>query len=72
MSRIITEQNDNAAVGGFTTYDSDNLSAFIETSSHGASVLVVNRNGTQVALSGREARTLYRLLATHYDNVVTS
>lgn len=72
MSRIITEQNDNAIVGGFTSYDNDNFGAFIETSSKGASVLVVNRDGNQVALSGREARALYRLLATHYNNVVTS
>lgn len=72
MSRIISEQNDNAVVGGFTAYDGESLSAFIETSSKGASVLVVNRDGNQIALSGRDARALYRLLATHYNNVVTS
>lgn len=72
MSKIISEPNDNAMVGGDTRYDGENLQATLETDSHGSTIFVLGRSGNTLSFSGREARTLLRVLASHYENVVTS
>lgn len=65
---IQTRPNYSAQVGGesFTANREDELSASIYTDSSNASSFVLTLGGVDIAMSGRQARTIQRLLNKHY------
>jgi len=69
---IQTRPNFDAQVGGvtFTARREDEFAAEIETDSSNASSLVIAMGPTTIGLSGRQARTLQRLLNKHYSSSV--
>lgn len=67
---IQTRPNENAAIGGdsFTSNREDELHAFVSTNSSNATQFELSLGGAMVTLSGRQARTIQRLLNKHYSS----
>lgn len=66
---IAVYPNQDAYVGGasFTENREDDFSASIATDSSNATSFVVREGSTVVQFTGRQARTIQRLLNKHYD-----
>jgi len=66
---IQTRPNYNAMVGGesFTANREDNLAASIATDSSNATSFELSLGGASISLTGRQARTIQRLLNKHYS-----
>lgn len=66
---IVTQPNSSAQIGGFTSTRGreDDLEAFIHTDSKNATRLDLYLGQFGVSLSGRQVRTLQRLLNKHYS-----
>lgn len=74
-SFIESRPNYNAKVGGFTSTrgrDPGSLNVAARTLSNNSTEVVITRSDGRewFVLSGAEARTLQRVLNTHYENVV--
>lgn len=67
---IESRPNFDAAIGGisYTANREDGFGVAIETSSSNATDLSLQLGVVGVQLSGRQARTLQRLLNKHYEN----
>lgn len=68
-ARIVSERNDQSEIGGETFLSGrkpGELHAFVSTESNGLTTIAITRNGFSLVLDGNEARTLYRLLKSHY------
>ncbi len=70
---IQSRPNFDAQVGGetFTANREDDLAAFIATDSKNATAFDLRLGATVISLSGRQARTIQRLLNKHYSNCNT-
>jgi len=70
---IQTRPNLAAQVGGesFTANREDELAASIYTDSSNATQFAVKLGGAELTLSGRQARTIQRLLNKHYSSCNT-
>ncbi len=66
-ARINKKANGNCLQTYTARRDSDSLSAEM-TSTPRRSLLLVTKDGTMLAFNGREARTIFRLLSSHYAN----
>lgn len=66
---IQSRPNPAALVGGetFTARREDSLAANIYTDSKNATQFALNLGGVEVSLTGRQARTIQRLLNKHYS-----
>lgn len=67
---VESRPNFNAAIGGvtFTQNREDGFDVAISTDSSNASLLSLIVGQTDISLSGRQARTLQRVLNKHYEN----
>jgi hypothetical protein len=67
---IQTRPNENAQIGGesFTANREDELAASIFTDSKNATAFALQLGGAELTLSGRQARTIQRLLNKHYSS----
>lgn len=67
---IQTRPNVNAQIGGesFTANREDELAASIFTDSKNATAFALQLGGAELTLSGRQARTIQRLLNKHYSS----
>ncbi len=65
---IKTYKNENSQVGGetFTSNRDDDFSAYISTDTSNATSVTIQFGGAEFRLTGREARTMQRLLNKHY------
>jgi hypothetical protein len=70
---IQSRPNFDAQIGGetFTANREDNLDAFIATDSSNATMFELSLGGARVSLTGRQARTIQRLLNKHYSSCGT-
>lgn len=66
---VRVEKNEAAAVGGqsFTDRRDDDFEAFIRTESNNTTSFEVRTGQTVLSLTGRQARTMQRLLNKHYS-----
>jgi len=67
---IQTRPNLSAQIGGesFTANRDDELAASIYTDSSNATSFALQLGGAELTLSGRQARTIQRLLNKHYSS----
>ena len=67
---VESRPNFDAAIGGvtFTQNREDDFDVAISTDSSNASLLSLVVGQTGISLSGRQARTLQRVLNKHYEN----
>jgi len=73
---ILSRPNEDAQVGGYTFTkgrDRDSLKVSAVTSSANSTEVVITRfrGKERLELNGHEARTLFRLLSSHFDNCGT-